>query len=68
MLSVGRVQWEKDKLRRFFQAGYQAKSWSRKRKVIAGVEATSKGCDIRFVVTDLPGRAKLLYEKVYCAR
>lgn len=67
-VSVGRVQWEKDKLRRFFQAGYQAKSWSRKRKVIAGVEATSKGCDIRFVVTDLPGRAKLLYEKVYCAR
>ena len=58
----------KDKLRRFFQVGYQAKSWSRKRKVIARVEATSKGSDIRFVVTNLPGRAKVLYEKVYCAR
>ena len=47
---------------------YQAGSWSRERKVIARVEATSKGCDIRFVVTNLPGTAKVLYEKIYCAR
>ena len=67
-VAVRRVQRGKDKLRRFFQVGYQAKSWSRERKVIARVEATSKGCDIRFVVTNLPGRAKVLYEKVYCAR
>jgi hypothetical protein len=32
-------------LRRFFQAAYQAKSWSRARKVIARVEATSRGAD-----------------------
>ena len=57
-----------EKVRRFFQTGYQAKSWSRERKVIARVEATSKGADIRFVVTNLAGRAKTLYEKVYCAR
>ena len=57
-----------DKLRRFFHTGYRAKSWSRERKVIARVEATSKGCDIRYVVTNLPGRAKLLYGRVYCAR
>ena len=67
-VAVRRVQRGKDKLRRFFQVGYQAKSWSRERKVIARVEATSKGCDIRFVVTNLPGRAKVLYEKIYCAR
>ena len=36
--------------------------------MVARVEATSKGCDVRFVVTNLPGRAKVLYEKVYCAR
>ena len=47
---------------------YRAKSWSRERTVVARVEATSKGCDVRFVVTNLPGRAKVLYEKVYCAR
>jgi len=57
-----------DKVRRFFQTGYQAASWSRPRRVVARVEATSKGCDIRFIVTNLPGRAKVLYEKIYCAR
>jgi len=67
-VAVRRVQRGKDKLRRFFRVAYRAKSWSRERKVVARVEATSKGCDVRFVVTNLPGRAKVLYEKVYCAR
>lgn len=66
--AVRRVQSRKDKLRRFFQTDYRAGSWSHARKVIARVEATARGTDIRFVVTNLPGRAKLLYEKVYCAR
>ena len=43
------------------------KSWSRERKVVARVEATARGTDVRFI-TNLPGRAKLLYERVYCAR
>src|SRR2546430_11203174 len=38
------------------------------RKVVARVEASEQGSDIRFIVTNLPGRAKVLYEKVYCAR
>ena len=67
-VAVRRVQRGKDKLRRFFRVAYRAKSWSRERTVVARVEATSKGCDVRFVVTNLPGRAKVLYEKVYCAR
>jgi len=67
-VAVRRALSDKDKLRRFFQVDYRAKSWSRERKVVARVEATSKGSDIRFVVTNLPGRAKLLYEKIYCAR
>jgi hypothetical protein len=37
-------------------------------EVIARVEATEMGSDARFVVTNLAGRAKVLYEKVYCAR
>ncbi len=65
--AVRRVQSRKDKVRRFFQTDYRAGSWSRERKVIARVEATARGTDVRFVVTNLPGRAKLLYEKVYCA-
>jgi hypothetical protein len=67
-VAVRWVQRGKGKLRRFFQAAYRAKSWSRERKVVARVEASSKGCYIRFVVTNLPGRAKVLYEKIYCAR
>jgi hypothetical protein len=67
-VAVRRVRSAKDKLRRFFQTGYRAESWSRERTVIARVEATSKGSDIRFIVTNLPGRSKLLYEKIYCAR
>ncbi len=58
----------KDKVRRFFQTSYAAKSWSRPRCVIARVEATAMGADVRFIVTNLTGRAKHLYEKVYCAR
>tara|TARA_B100000315_G_scaffold206298_1_gene200598 strand:- start:164 stop:1504 length:1341 start_codon:yes stop_codon:yes gene_type:complete len=67
-VAVRRALSGKEKLRRFFQTGYQAGSWPRERRVVARVEATSKGCDIRFVVTNLPGRAKVLYEKIYCAR
>ena len=67
-VAVRRALAGDDKLRRFFQVGYRAKSWSRERKMVARVEATSRGCDIRFAVTNLPGRAKVLYEKVYCAR
>jgi hypothetical protein len=55
-------------VRRFFQTAYQAKSWLRARKIIARVEATLKGSDIRFIVTNLLDWAKLLYESVYCAR
>jgi hypothetical protein len=57
-----------EKMRRFFQTSYAAASWSKPRKVVARVEASEQGSDIRFIVTNLPGRAKVLYEKVYCAR
>jgi hypothetical protein len=58
----------KDKVRRFFQTSYAAGSWSRERRVIARIEATAMGSDARFVVTNMGGRAKHLYEKLYCAR
>ena len=56
------------RIRRFHQLAYRAKSWSRPRRLIARVEATANGTDSRFVVTNLSGRAKHLYERVYCAR
>jgi Transposase DDE domain group 1 len=67
-VALRRARSRKDRVRRFFQTGYRAESWSRERKVIARVEAAARGTDIRFVVTNLPGRARPLYEKVYCAR
>lgn len=66
--AVRRVQSKKEKLRRFHQTTYQAGRWSKARKIIARAEATSMGSDVRFVVTNLPGTAKVLYEKVYCGR
>jgi len=58
----------KDTVRRFFETSYAARSWSRERRVIARIEATAMGADARFVVTNLTGRSKHLYEKVCCAR
>ena len=56
------------KVRRMHQFPYQAGTWRQQRRMIARVEATATGTDARFIVTSLPGRAKRLYEKVYCAR
>ena len=35
---------------------------------MARIEATSKGLDVRFVVTSLKADARHLYETLYCAR
>ena len=64
----GRATTGKPKVRRFFETSYAARSWAKPRRVIARVEATALGADARFVVTNMGGRAKHLYEKVYCAR
>jgi hypothetical protein len=60
--------WTKPTVRRFHQLPYRAREWSRSRKVIARVEATALGTDARFIVTNLQGRGKTLYERVFCAR
>jgi hypothetical protein len=57
------------KVRRFTQFYDAAESWSRVERIIARVEAGSDGTDTRFIVTNLEGgRAKHLYERLYCAR
>ena len=56
-------------VRRFHSFSYSARSWRRRRRVVARVEATSSGTDSRFIVTDLCHvGAKYLYETVYCGR
>jgi hypothetical protein len=57
------------KVRRFAQFHDAAGSWSRVERIIARVEAGAAGTDTRFIVTNLEGgRAKPLYERLYCAR
>ncbi len=57
------------KRRRFTQFYDAAQSWSRVERIIARVEAGPQGSDTRFIVTNLSGgRAKHLYEGLYCAR
>jgi Transposase DDE domain group 1 len=56
-------------LRGFAETRYQAKSWDKSRRVCARIEATTKGLDIRFVVTSrAEGTAQHIYETLYCAR
>jgi len=66
--ALGRLDGEGEKVRRYGDFRYAAKSWKVERRVIARVEAGPKGADSRFIVTNLPGLPKMLYEKVYCAR
>ena len=56
------------KLRRYAELRYGAKTWKTERRVIARVEASPQGVDSRFIVTNLAGLPKWLYETVYCAR
>jgi hypothetical protein len=56
-------------LRSFAEASYRAKSWKTDRRACARIEATSKGLDIRFVVTSIEtGSPEHIYETLYCAR
>ncbi|MFC1796494.1 IS1380 family transposase [Pseudomonadota bacterium] len=56
------------KVRWFTDIRYAAGSWNRSRRIIAKIEHTGKGSNPRYVVTNLKGGGKWLYEKLYCAR
>jgi hypothetical protein len=56
-------------VRRYTEIRYGAKSWGCERRVAARIEATPKGLDIRYVVTNLRrGTAEWIYAGMYCAR
>jgi len=52
----------------FGSFAYAAKSWDRKRRVIAKAEHTAQGKNPRYVVTNVPGDPQEFYEDVYCQR
>ena len=66
--ALGRIEGEADKVRRFGAFRYAARSWQVERQVVVRVEASSHGSDSRFIVTNLAGAPRWLYEGVYCQR
>jgi hypothetical protein len=67
-VAMRRVQGEAAKVRRYGEFAYAAETWNTEGRVIARVEASERGADSRFVVTNLAGTPRWLYEVVYCAR
>jgi hypothetical protein len=57
------------KVRAFTEFRYGAKTWSKKRRIVARVEASNMGCDVRYVATNLTRpNPEYIYAKLYCAR
>jgi hypothetical protein len=56
------------KVKLYTEIWYAAKTWKRKRPVIVKAEHTDMGRNNRYVVTNLPGDPRQLYEEMYCAR
>ena len=54
--------------RLFGSFSYAAATWDRTRRVVVKAEHTAKGANPRFVVTNVPGDPRELYEDVYCQR
>jgi hypothetical protein len=54
--------------RLFAELHYGAKTWTKRRRVIARLEHGAKGANPRYVVTNLEGDGKELYERLYCQR
>lgn len=67
--AVKRAQRQYPVLRNYAETRYGAKSWKCQRRVVARIEASTLGMDIRYVVTSLAeGSAEQIYDTLYCAR
>jgi len=56
------------KQRLFGEVEYAAATWDRARRVIVKGEHSGRGANPRFVVTNLAGEPKALYDDLYCRR
>ncbi len=68
ILAEIRYQASGKKQRLFGEIRYAAQTWDSDRRVIVKIEHSSRGPNPRFVVTNLSGGVKRLYDRVYCAR
>ena len=57
-----------EKQRLFVDLRYGARSWTKRRRVIARLEHGRKGANPRYVVTNLDGDGQQLYDALYCQR
>ena len=68
-IRVERAQTDAAAVRGFAETRHAAKSWKKQRRVVARIEATPLGLDIRYVVTSLQTPSpENIYAKLYCAR
>ena len=63
-----RYESKTTKQRMFGEFEYAAGTWDKPRRVIARLEHGAQGANPRFIVTDLAGSPRALYERRYCAR
>jgi hypothetical protein len=64
-----RARGKLDVVREYTETRYGAKSWPQPRRVVARFEATPKGLDTRYVVTNITHCGpQWLYDSLYCAR
>jgi hypothetical protein len=49
-------------LRRFYSFRHRAKSWNKRRKILVKIEVGPLGTNVRFVITNRPGRAEAIYQ------
>jgi len=62
-------QHSQNKIRLFTCFNYQAGSWKKPRRIVAKVEVSSQGENIRFIVTNLQSsQPSFIYVNIYCAR
>lgn len=61
-------QAQQVKQRLFGEVRYAAETWERERRVLVKAEHPDKGSNPRFVVTNLEGDAREIYDERYCAR
>ena len=55
-------------IRRYFKLDYKAQSWKHEQRVIAKIEVSAKGTNIRFVVTKNRNNSPETIYKRYCKR
>lgn len=69
-MELAQMEYNKteEKQRYFDSFLYKANSWSCERRIVGKAEITRHGENHRYVVTNLTGDSKDLYDKVYCAR